>query len=473
MSGPAFRRSESSNFMMISRTTRVRGRALAALSLLLSGCSGAARPLDGPAMDLRALTGAHTRVVWVQGDGTDPLALGDQLVLMGFDTDDGKGERVILGARSGYVKPLITPRGNRIVYSTRALRGPPEVFIVNWDGSGLRKIAGGFALDVWSDPAGGTEWVYVGTESREDNFATVSRFPIDEPGRRELVWDKTLVSTDTFQVSSDGRHAGGIFPWPDAGVATLPNGPLRKLGEGCWTALSSARGLLFWYFDGAHRNLTMVDVDGAEVYHPRWTNHPRVMAISGPYNQGGSNQARTGGTQVEIYLGRFSADFSTVEAWARVTSNSGGDSYPDAWVDLARSPIAQRPAGPIGPAAAAGAGGGVPAGQGDRGRLVVKVRLTRAGPIPTPREILPYRHALVVNEYEILDVLDGAYPARAMPIAQWAIRDGRVLAEARRTAGTTFTLTVDRYDAHAELEGERLISDTQETLPLYYDTGSR
>ena len=47
--------------------------------------------------------------------------------------------------------------------------------------------------------------------------------------------------------------------------------------------------------------------DGAEVYHPRWTNHPRFFAISGPYNQGGPNQARTGGPQAEIYLGRFSA----------------------------------------------------------------------------------------------------------------------------------------------------------------------
>ena len=70
---------------------------------------------------------------------------------------------------------------------------------------------------------------------------------------------------------------------------------------------------LVWYFDGSHRNVTMVDPKadrrwivplnqapgfaGAEVYHPRWANHPRFVAISGPYNQGGANQVRTGGAQ--------------------------------------------------------------------------------------------------------------------------------------------------------------------------------
>ena len=103
---------------------------------------------------------------------------------------------------------------------------------------------------------------------------------------------------------------------------------------------------------------------------------------------------------------------------------------------------------------------------------MLNVRLTRPGPIPTPQAILPYRHALVVNEYEILNVVAGTYAERQIHIAQWAIRDSRVLAAARKIAGAAFTLTVERYDAHAELEGERLISDSQvSNLPLYYDVG--
>ena len=458
---------------------------------LLAGCSGDTRSVDGPGGEARALTGVHTRLVWVQADGTDPNAEGDQLILMGLDTDDGRDERVILGERRSYVKPLFTPDGDRIVFSSRAVPGPPEAFIVNWDGSGLRKLADGFALDVWENPADGSAWVYLGTGNEKWDFATVERFPVDAPASRELVWNNTMVSMDTFEVSPDGRHAGGLFRWPEAGVATLPNGEVTRFGEGCWTSVTSVRGPLFWYFDGAHRNVTMVDVHterrwmvnlngasgfaGAEVNHPRWANHPRFFVISGPYNQGGPNQARTGGKQAEIYLGRFAEDYTSVEGWARVTNNSGGDSYPDVWMDAATSPYARSPRGAVGPVTAqAGAQGQrPPAGAAEASRAVVDVRLTHAGPIPDPEAILPYRHALTVNEYDVVNVVEGAYAEPRIRVAQWVIRDSRVLDDARRFAGTAFRLTVERYDAHGELEGERLISDTESTLPLYYDVGGR
>jgi hypothetical protein len=476
--------------MTLSRPASLFHRVLAALSLLLAGCPGAAQSRSEPGAEVRALTGAPTRVVWVQSDGNDPRAAGVQLILMGLDTHDGKGERAILSERRSYVKPLLTPRGNRIVFSSRVLPGPPEIFIVNWDGTGLRTLAAGFALALWEDPIDKSEWVYVGTDNRQHDFATVTRFPIDAPDKREFVWNTTLVSMDTFQVSADGRQAAGLFPWPHAGIADLRRGTVKRLGEGCWTSLTKARGPLLWYFDGSHRNVTMVDVGtgrrwmvaindapgfgGAEVYHPRWTNHPRFFGISGPYNQGGANQARTGGPQAEVYLGRFSADFSRVEAWARVTRNTRGDSYPDVWIDVARSPH-PRPSGPIGPGGSPTATrAGQSAAPAGAGRLVVRVRLTRPGPIPTPESILPYRNAMVVNEYEILQALEGTYPERTIQIAQWAIRDGRVLTEARGLAGTASTMTVERYDAHPELEGERLISQGQSSrMPLYYGVGAR
>jgi hypothetical protein len=457
---------------------------------LCGGCAGATDVVDGPGGEVRSLTGAHTRVVWVQGDGMDPRAAGDQLILMGFDSDDGKGERVVMGERRSYVKPLFTPHGDRIVFSSRAVPGPPEIFTVNWDGSGFRKLADGFALDVWESPVDGSAWVYVGTENRNWDFARVTRFPIDAPDRRELVWDKTMVSMDTFEVAADGRHAAGLFPWPDAGVAELPNKVVTKFGEGCWTSITSARGPLLWYFDGAHRNVTMVDVhtqkrwmvnlnsapgfDGAEVYHPRWSNHSRFLTISGPYNQGGANQARTGGKQVEVYLGRFSADYSAIETWARVTTNSGGDSYPDAWIDVERSPHPRRPRGPVGPSNAVPVATGTrPAVEAQSRRLIVNVRVTRPGPVPTPESILPYRSALVVSEYEIVNVLQGTYEEPRIQIAQWAIRDSRVLSGARKSASAAFTLTLERYDAHPELEGERLISEIESRVPVYYDIGTR
>jgi len=446
--------------------------------------ASATTPAEAPG-ELRAFTGAPTRVVWVQSDGSDPFAAGDQLVLMGLDSEDRKGERVILGNRQSYVKPLLTPSGQRIVFSTRPQAPGPEVFIVNFDGSGLKKLGPGFALTVWQNPADNREWVYVGTDNKGYDFATVSRFPIDDPSKSELVWNKTLVSGDTFQVSADGRFAGGLFPWPNAGIAELPNKSWERVGEGCWTAMTTARGPLAWYFDGSHRNVTLVDMrtkkrwtvplnqapgfENPEVYHPRWSNHPRFIALSGPYNQGGANQVRSGGKQSEVWVGRFSDDFSRVEAWSRATNNGGGDSYPDIWIDTAKSSIPTRPAGAIGPATAAPASGQSAAAAG-ASRVVLDLRLTHAGPIPTPQSILPYRHALVVNEYEVVGVTSGQYAQKKIQVAQWAIRDGKVLADAKKAAGATARLTVERYDAHPELEGERLITDLGASdLPLYYE----
>ena len=440
---------------------------------------------------LARFTGADTRVAWVQSDGKDPFALGTNLVLMGLDSRDGR-ERTILSGRGSYMKPLITPRGDRVVFSRGpGTSGTPEIFVVNWDGSNLKSLGKGFAVSTWQNPADRSEWVYAGVDAAPGklDFPSVVRFPIDNPGARETVWNKTLVSADTFQVSPDGRHAGGLFPWPEAGVAELPNGNLRKLGDGCWTAMSSVRGPLMWYFDGAHRNLTMVDIrterrwtvninsvpgfGNDEVYHPRWTNHPRFLVMSGPYNLGGDNQVRSGGTQTEVYLGRFSADYSRVEEWLRVTNNGGGDSYPDVWIDRARSEHAVA-AGAVGPSGSSGPSGPSgqpgPAGPGDqRGRVVVEARLLKSPTIPTPESIQPYRHALVVHEYEISRVVEGTYGEKRINVAHWVIRDGKVLPDARREAGATARLALERFDAHPELEGERLISasDTPR-LPLYY-----
>jgi hypothetical protein len=443
---------------------------------------------SGTAAAVHALTGARARVVWVQGDGTDPYASGHSLVLMGLDTEDGKGERVILSERGSYVKPLLISNGRRILYTGYG-KDPSDqrIFVVNFDGSGKRELTKGFALAVWVETANGRDWVYVGTDNTPKaawDFHTVTRFPVDAPTERQLVWNKTLVSGDTFQVSGDGRTAGGLFPWPKSGVASLPNGDLKIFGEGCWTAFRDAGAGLFWYFDGSHRNVTIVDratdkrwnvalnrapgFENPEVYHPRWANHPRFVAISGPYNKGGPNQVRSGGAQAEIYLGRFSADYSRIEAWARVTENGGGDSYPDVWIDRAASPHAAD-------IARSAAAEKKPAGAPSKAPVVVEARLAATSAIPTPRSIAPYRHALVVNTYDVVKVVEGDYKTPKILVAQWAIRDARVLDEARqRTVGSTTRLRLERYDAHPELEGERVIAGSNlPDLPLYYDIAPR
>ena len=109
----------------------------------------------------------------------------------------------------------------------------------------------------------------------------------------------------------------------------------------------------------------------------------------------------------------------------------------------------------------------------DARRVVVQARLVEPGPIPTPESILPYRNALVVNAYDVVTAIDGNYGASRILVAQWAIRDGQILPDARKETGAEYALVVELYDAHPELEGERLIQQSDDpTLPLYYDVGN-
>ena len=433
---------------------------------------------------ITALTGGRTRAVWIRdlGDGSDILGFGDQILVMGFDTGDDRGERAIVDTPGTYAKPLITPRGDRVVYTDRREN---SVRIVDWNGENDRRLADGFPLAVWIDPDTDVEWVYVGTDARgtdPESYGEVRRHQMDSPETAELVWNKRAVSGDSFQLSRDGRLAGALARFPEAGVLELPNGDWRPLGEGCWTALAGDDSHLFWYFDGQHRNLNIVDtdaeedrrwtvningapgIDGFEVYHPRWSNHPRFFTMTGPYAVGGGgNKIRGGGHGVEIHVGRFSPDHTRVEAWAQVTVNEAADFYPDVWIDPAARVPTSAPRDPVAVAGAPDAA--VPAAS-----IVVDARVIADVPVPTPRDIAPYRNGLLVLEYEVLDVIDGRYDETTLVAAHWIIRDAIVLDTAARPAGRVVRMTLDPYAAHPELEGERLVMDTDRfDLPLFYD----
>jgi len=439
------------------------------------------------------------------GEGSDPFALGGNLRLMGLDTADGQGERVILGTMGNYARPLITSRGDRVVYSDRIRK---KVFVVGWSGTGVREVVPGFALALWQDPRDGREWVYFGDENwgpDGDHTTAVFRMPLDG-GDRELVWDQKPMMVVGFQLSADGRIASGNFPWPDGGVVDLPNKGLRKLAKGCWTSLSGGKRPLFWIFDGAHRNLTLVNpeskkrslinisrapgIRGHEVYHPRWSNDPRIMTMTGPYKVGsGANRIAGGGRAVEIYIGRFNADFTAVESWWQVTKNDRGDFFPDVWVAPAeeakqkasKAPVAKQQdkqqADPVPSQKAktepAVAASGKSAPQKTVKRLIVEARLMEPSVIPAPKDIAPYRRALLVNGYEVVRVLSGSYRQKKLMAAHWVIEDGQVLKDAVREKGKTYRLVLERYDEHPELEGERLVMDSDEfKLLLFYELRS-
>ena len=423
------------------------------------------------------------RVAWTRdlGGGADFFSLGDQLVLMGYDSRDCLGERVVLDEPAGYAKPLITPDGASIVFT---IRRQQAVYAVDWDGTRLRRIADGFGLDVWADPGDGTQWVYVGVDEAPTDpptYPAVRRHRLDDPTIAEVVWDAHPVTADSFQLSADGRSASALLPWPTAGVVDLRTGTWRRLGEGCWTSFSPGEEPLFWYFDGAHRNVTIVNVEtderwqvsvsddpafgGFEVYHPRWTNHPRALVVTGPYTVGDrANKIRGGGNQVEVHVGFFDETFTTISSWIRVTHNDQPDFYPDAWVEPGMLPERRVRVADAAAAAISDAG---------ESRVVLEVRARHDVELPTPASIAPYREGLVALEYDVVAVVEGQLDVPVIAITHWVIRDGRTVAGAERPAGQALRLELSSYDTRQELEGKRLVMETTDlTLPLFYDAAS-
>ncbi len=317
--------------------------------LLLLGCNIAAAGNIDP---LEQQTNTHTRVVWIQeqSNGTDTFGFGNNFKLMGYDSRDGKKERYLLPETENFYKPILTPDGKKVVVSSRSRH---EIYLVDFKKRKRRSLGKGVAVEVWRDPSTGKVWVYAlagdGPESKYLTTHPLIRFPLKKPKKRELVWNKTHLSWSNFDLSRDGKFAGGLFPWPDAGILIFEANIWKRYGKGCWTALSPDNSAILWTFDGLHRNLNFVNpfteqfwttninnasgINGFEVYHPRWSNHVRYLTMTGPYVEGeGGNKIKGGGGKVEVYVGKFSADLKSVESWVQVTHNDRADFYPDVWL---------------------------------------------------------------------------------------------------------------------------------------------
>jgi hypothetical protein len=301
--------------------------------------------------EVETFTGGHTRVVWVvdADRNKDVFTQSNLLRLMGFDSRDDKGTRTILESLSNYYRPLLTPDGEQIVFTNRS---ECRTYVVNWDGSGLRVLKeNAAAAAVWRDPKSGETWVYA-QKSATDTNAPVIRFLLATPAREEVVWSGSPIETlpGNFQLSRDGTRASAAFPWPQCGVAMLPTISWKKQTNGCWPSLAPDNSYLSWTFDGSHRDVFMTQLDSGkswtvrlsnapgvsdyEIYHPRWTNNVNYVVMTGPYSMGqDAIKLWSGAAGVEIYIGKFSADFTRIESWLKLTDSTQGEFFPDVWIE--------------------------------------------------------------------------------------------------------------------------------------------
>ena len=152
-----------------------------------------------------------------------------------------------------------------------------------------------------------------------------------------------------------------------------------------------------------------------------------------------------------------------------MTRNDAPDFYPDAWIEPGTGP------GPPGRRASRPAGAGEPAvaRSGDAPPLVVELRVRQQAAPPAPESIAPYREGLLALEYDVVRVLEGELGPPVVAVAHWVIRDARLVTGAAREAGALLRLAIDPYDARPELEGKRLVFETNDlALPLFYDVAS-
>lgn len=425
-----------------------------------------------PARALAELCSAPARMVWCRQAGPGRDALGTNLLLMALDSAEYGGPRPLLNRQGSYWKPMLTPRGDRVVYTDfpRA-----TMYVVSWQGSVMRELGRGFALHVAQDPVTAEEWVYAVSADGRQNYSgkPLIRFRLDDPFRIERVWDQTLVHFDNLRVSADGRLMGGLFPWPQAGVAELSNGAWRVYGRGCWPDLSPDNQGLLWIFDGSHRRITLhapgnrdrwsVDlseapgVAGEEVDCPRWSNRIRYMTMSGPRRRTPAEGGNDPAGAEEIYAGRFDEKLGRMERWARLTHDHQADFFPDLWIAATAAWHAASAPFPA------------PAAAGASRSLVVRARLRATSVTPAAAEIAPYRNALVVYEYEVESVVTGDYPHARLRVAHWGLVDGEARAVPRQKQHS-YTLRLEPLDNRPELEGERVIMDLpSDRLPLYYE----
>jgi hypothetical protein len=94
-------------------------------------------------------------------------------------------------------------------------------------------------------------------------------------------------------------------------------------------------------------------------------------------------------------------------------------------------------------------------------RVVVDARLAAKTAAPEPKDMMPYRSALVVYEYAVQKVKDGKAikDGQIVRVAHWGVRDLKNTPAAERALGTTFPLTLERFADHPELEGQFMRDD--------------
>ncbi|MFP4054429.1 MAG: LamG-like jellyroll fold domain-containing protein, partial [Phycisphaerae bacterium] len=220
-------------------------------------------------------------------------------------------------------------------------------YVVAWGGRAPRKLVGGRVTCVrpeWKDGKLARQWAYWQTKDNEIRTAPLSDIDSSRVVWKFDGWEPRKDKSTNFQTSADGKRAGATFPWPNNGVAVLPqsaNADFTRYGTGCWPQMARDNSYRFFHCSGGrHEWLAMYDASGSRGWWvridprqgsaecPRWANDPRFVACTD----------RPGGKEAWVYLGKLNSDSTAFSTWVPVCSE-GRNSEADVWIaDAAKTP---------------------------------------------------------------------------------------------------------------------------------------
>ncbi|MFM1770646.1 MAG: hypothetical protein RJA22_3175 [Verrucomicrobiota bacterium] len=315
---------------------------LAALAPALS----AAEPNDVKQSLLDLTGGRRVKVAWNQGAEKD-------MKLRFLDTADG----VVRDLPFCGSAPLLTLDGRRVLASTGSSAADRVVWMYDTETKAATQLASGAhnsLLAVWTDPKTRRHWVYVNDagdkkQSWDAPAGKIFRFPADQPAERELFWDRTS-SHIYLMFSADGTRACFEPSWGNIGLLKLEfdaegkvdqaKSKYKPYGGGCFPGIAPDNSYRLFRLEGDHHAITVADVDntnprkvqvsqmpgvrekGRNTWLTSWSKHPRYLTLVAP-----------AGKDAGIWLGRFDAAFTKVEAWVRVTEPGPQCWQSQAWVE--------------------------------------------------------------------------------------------------------------------------------------------
>jgi len=331
--------------------------AICASTLFLTLGIAAADTAETQKQLLELTGGRRVKVAWNQGnEGTDS-------VFRYFDTKDGKIHDLPFTGTPGdavFRSVWFTADGRHII--AQAGKNDAERTLVMYDTETqeVTELAKGpetTPLSVWRDPKTNRDWVFVndagagGDRQRpwDAGRDTMYRIPLDDPEARELFWDRTT-SHEFFTLSADGSRACFAPRFFDIGILKLAydnpgkinqdDASYQSYGGGCFPGISPDNAYNWFRLSGDHKDIEFFDADsdkpckisvtgmpgvgdqGKQVWLTRWSTHPRVITLMAP----DSPEAR-------IWLGRFDAEFTEIDAWVQINHDGAKSWKSHAWVD--------------------------------------------------------------------------------------------------------------------------------------------